>query len=232
MMPEYKTDKATRVLMLYHKLLQGEHIDKTAFSIEHGINQRTFDRDIEDIRLFLSDSYSVEEIVYNSETKTYYMPGQRMRPMDRMEAAIIIKILLSSKLLREDEMKGLVDSILSLVNQSDKSILLEYLGEEQDRYSSQEKEAIIKLIIDLYSVIAHGMDIEITVNENGQITDNKKISPIDIIIENSVFYLICVEPLKSEMTIKYPIHNITGFKLGNTAFASGYKKKYYEEKEK
>ena len=39
--------------MLYHQLLNGEHIDKAAFSLEHNIMERSFDRDIEDIRLFL-----------------------------------------------------------------------------------------------------------------------------------------------------------------------------------
>ena len=45
----FKTDKATRVLMLYHQLLGGHTVDKYTYSLEHGVNERTFDRDIETI---------------------------------------------------------------------------------------------------------------------------------------------------------------------------------------
>ena len=67
----FKTDKITRILMLYHQLVNGQHINKTLFSWEHGINERSFDRDIEDLRLFLSEIYSAREIQYNKETGTY-----------------------------------------------------------------------------------------------------------------------------------------------------------------
>lgn len=51
--------------MLYHQLLNGEHIDKAAFSLEHNITERSFDRDIEDIRLFLSEIFSSNELLFD-----------------------------------------------------------------------------------------------------------------------------------------------------------------------
>lgn len=58
-------DKITRVLMMYSKLLEGGKIYKKSFCEEMGIDRRTFDRDIEDIRLFLSESF------YGNETSVY-----------------------------------------------------------------------------------------------------------------------------------------------------------------
>lgn len=62
-----KTDKITRVLMMYHQLMNGEYIDKSWFALEHGVNERSIDRDIEDVRLFLSEIYSSRELVFNKE---------------------------------------------------------------------------------------------------------------------------------------------------------------------
>lgn len=230
MVLECKTNKATRVLMLYHRLLQGEHIDKAGFSVEHGINERTFDRDIEDIRVFLSNIYSVEEVVYDVKTKTYSMTEGKLKPLDRMEATIILKILLSSESLREDEMKGLIHSILSLVNKTDKQLLFDFLSHEQ--YLSQETEAIVKMIIDLYTVIRRGMDIEIQINDYNEKIVKKQVSPLDIILEDKVFCLVCAETTNLHSYIKYPVNIIKGFKVLNTAYAGICKEKYNTDKEK
>lgn len=43
-------DKTTRILLMYSKLSQGGRIYKKSFCVETGIDRRTFDRDIEDVR--------------------------------------------------------------------------------------------------------------------------------------------------------------------------------------
>ena len=48
-------DKITRLLILYSSLINGDEINKTMFCFENDCSPRSFDRDIEDIRLFLSE---------------------------------------------------------------------------------------------------------------------------------------------------------------------------------
>ena len=47
--------KITRLLFLFSKLINGEKVNKTVFCFEHDCSPRTFDRDIQEIRLFLSE---------------------------------------------------------------------------------------------------------------------------------------------------------------------------------
>ena len=47
-------DKITRMLSLYSKLINGEGVNKTIFCFENDCSPRTFDRDIEDVRIYLS----------------------------------------------------------------------------------------------------------------------------------------------------------------------------------
>ena len=49
------TDMATRILKMYEALIKGKEIQKIPFCMEHEISERTFDRDIEKIRSFLSE---------------------------------------------------------------------------------------------------------------------------------------------------------------------------------
>ena len=49
------TDMTTRILKMYEALSKGKEIQKIPFCEEHNISERTFDRDIEKIRLFLSE---------------------------------------------------------------------------------------------------------------------------------------------------------------------------------
>ncbi len=58
-------DKISRILMLFHKFTQGEKINKTDFSKLNGISERSFDRDIEDIRNFLAEIHAAGEICFN-----------------------------------------------------------------------------------------------------------------------------------------------------------------------
>ena len=48
-------DKVTRILIMYTELLEGKKIYKKSFCTDTGINRRTFDRDIEDIRPLIND---------------------------------------------------------------------------------------------------------------------------------------------------------------------------------
>ena len=64
-------DKITRVLLLFYRLSRGEKINKSNCCIEFKITGRTFDRDIEDIRLFLSELYTSSELVFDRTNNCY-----------------------------------------------------------------------------------------------------------------------------------------------------------------
>lgn len=70
-------DKATRVTILYSRLMDGEKIKKEAFCIEYGISSRTFDRDIDIIRSALSELYSASEVKYDRKLNEYFITGEK-----------------------------------------------------------------------------------------------------------------------------------------------------------
>ena len=86
-----KVGKVSRVLGLYSQLLDGQTIKKAAAAQQYGVNERSIQRDIEDIRAFCHDGMTVGngtpcDIVYDYVDKGYrteYVENIEMRPRSR-----------------------------------------------------------------------------------------------------------------------------------------------------
>lgn len=225
-----RTDKNTRILILYDELLNGHRVDKKLFSMEHGIDERTFDRDISDIRLFLEETSSFEKLVFDKESNTYRLSGSRPKYLDRMEVTVISKILLESGLLRKDEMQGLLSTVISAVTHKDVMVIEEYLSNDFQRYKSNTDVAILKFVEDLYVVLKSGLDIKVTVaTETGDLLHN--VSPLEIISENNEFILIVADKFNLNNVIKIKIKHIVRFEKLQSNFAKSLKEKYFKSKE-
>ena len=68
-----ETEKVIRILTMYKQLLSGKRVNKDDFCSEYGINKRSFERDIEDIRTFLSESFSLQELIYDRKSNSYIL---------------------------------------------------------------------------------------------------------------------------------------------------------------
>lgn len=224
-----KTDKITRVLTLYHQLINGQHIDKSVFSLEHGINERSFDRDIEDIRLFLSEIFSARELVFDKETASYYLTGDKPSFLDRMDATIIAKLLLSSNALRQDEMKGLFETLLSAVTPRDANAVRDYLYQDTIHYETKTESAILKTLEDLYVAIQSGADVEVVLRHDEQLAV-KRLSPLEITMADSLFILVGSEDMKLSNIVRYPLDHIVSFKLLHSSFARTLQSQYHQQK--
>lgn len=228
---QFKTDKTTRILILYHQLLNGQFVDKATFSLEHGINERTFDRDIEDVRLFLSEIFSTSELLFDKDTCAYYLTGTKPKCLDRMDATVIGKILLSSSALREDEMIGLLHALLSAAAPNDARAVQTYLQQSTDHYISKTEAALLKTLGDLYAAIHNGTDIEVVLEEDTEPVI-KKLSPLEIEMIDSAFYLIAAENNSLSSIVCCPVDKIRQFQTLHSTFALTLQEKYRNKETK
>ena len=67
------TNKINRMLLLFHKLIKGEHIHKADFARTHDVSERSVERDIEDIRIFLSEIHSNDNLIFDKLENVYYL---------------------------------------------------------------------------------------------------------------------------------------------------------------
>lgn len=73
-MPKSKgTDKAVRILSLYKRLSEGKIIIKRDEAAEFDVTERTIQRDLDDIRCFMTERHLYEDIVYDHKRKGHIL---------------------------------------------------------------------------------------------------------------------------------------------------------------
>ena len=90
------TDKNTRMLNLFYKLILGYKVNKQLFCLEEGITERSFDRDIQDVRSYLSEKQPYCKVLYDRVNNNYYMTHTLGKKLESEETLFLINVLLNT----------------------------------------------------------------------------------------------------------------------------------------
>lgn len=112
-----KHSKNSRTLSIYTRLCAGKLINKAEEANRFGVDERSIQRDIDDIRAFLEDqkterSTESREIVYDRVHKGFVMTGADGSAMTNSEILAVSKILLESRAFRKKEMDSLLSKLV------------------------------------------------------------------------------------------------------------------------
>lgn len=181
-------DKVTRILMMYSRLLEGGKIYKKTFCEDMGINRRTFDRDIEDVRLFLSEAYVGYDLIYDRQDESYHLENYHQQiPLSPMEVSFLMIMTKSEQILRKDEYTQLVSNIIRTGTWNKQEMLTKISLNDIDTYPQQgKKEALLKMQWDLQQCINERDVIRILLSDKNQ----KVVSPLALWILDGELYLI------------------------------------------
>lgn len=82
-MQRESTDKIQRVLGIYKKLVSGEIVSKVEEANNYGVNERSIQRDIDDIRSFMESEVwrtgIINNVIYDREKKGFRLEQQNRR---------------------------------------------------------------------------------------------------------------------------------------------------------
>lgn len=182
-------DDVTRALFLYSKLIEGKSINKAIFTTEYNCSGRTFDRDIERIRIFLSESYSVSELIYDRGRNAYYMSGTEKTELDLVEDLFLKQILMDTAVLRADEFKTLMSHLLSGTEKS-KSFDLLKKESYNDYQSPSHNKALLKIHKDLVLVIQYRKCIRMKYFKSDGEEVERNVIPCAVRYDLGYLYLI------------------------------------------
>lgn len=215
-------DKITRILLMYSKISQGGRIYKRSFCMEAGIDRRTFDRDIEDIRLYLSESFDGNNLIYDREDESYHLENfYKRQPLSAMEVVYVLELLNSCRVLREDEYAGLAVSLLNSVEISRKQYVKKVVVKGIQEYSAENRAALLKMNWDLRQCITERDKIELHFQDGRR----KAISPVGIQIYGNQIYLFAFD--LSEKLLTVPINDIASFKMKNEKYGLELAEKFH-----
>ena len=185
--------KSTRLLYLYQNLVKGVGIQKKAAADLFGVNERSLQRDIEDLRCFFANQTPPGEIIYDPRHKVYRLIQQDMSCLSNSEILAVCKILLDSRSLRRDEMFPILDKLVACCVPSDqRRSVADLLANEKHHYiEPHHQQPILNGIWELGQAIRQQLVMEVTYEKlKGGETVQRTIEPVGLMFSEYYFYLV------------------------------------------
>lgn len=105
--------KVERIISLYNRIVDGEVLVKADEAARYGVNERSIQRDIDDIRAyFANDPESNRELIYDRARKGYVLVQNSKKTLTNSEILTVCKIMLESRSLTKEEMYPIIDKLL------------------------------------------------------------------------------------------------------------------------
>lgn len=222
------TEMITRIINLYEKLKRGCEIQKNSFCVEHGISERTFDRDIEKVRILLSEEYSGYDVVYNQQKGSYLIPGAKEKgELSVLEFVLIVKILKGEQILEKNEFAGLIQSLETVTERRQGEKIKKIAKKEFAEYKEQEeRSAFLKLFGDLQECITDRSIIRIKRRGTNEKIEVVKFCPIALEYADSEFFLLGYRPEKPDNLAIFVLDEIESFQITLQKFGEEIERKY------
>lgn len=213
-METLKRVKIERVLGIYTKLMNGYIVNKSEESANYGVNERSIQRDIDDIRNYLDlDSESVgyvNSVIYDRNKKGYRLEQIYKMKFSNSEVLAICKILLDSRAFTKKEMQEMLDKLISCcVPESNQKLVTDLISNETFHYvEPRHKTKFIGNMWNIGQAIRTCNYIEI---EYKRMKDKKvikrKVKPVAIMFSEYYFYLTAFIDDKDEARQDFDVIN-------------------------
>lgn len=195
-MGEHKSDKIERVLGIYTKLINGDVVNKEEEAQRYGVNQRSIQRDIDDIRSFLDldveNTGYLNSVEYDREAKGYRMEQLYKIKLTNGEILALCKILLDSRAFIKEEMKDMLDRLISCcVPKCNQKLVKDLIRNEAFHYvEPRHKTKFLDTMWDIGQAIQNCRYLEIEYSRTkDKALVKRKIKPVAIMFSEYYFYL-------------------------------------------
>lgn len=195
-MDEFKKGKIERVLKLYTKLMNGYLINKFEEANNYGVNERSIQRDIDDIRNFIevnSDKTGImNTIIYDRLDKGYRLEQTYNPKLTNSEILALCKILLDSRAFTKGEMSEMLGKLIdSCVPKSNQKLIIDLISNEAFHYvEPRHKTIFIDTMWDIGQAIQNYQYIEIEYCKiKDKVTVKRKVKPVAIMFSEYYFYI-------------------------------------------
>ncbi len=194
-----KWGKNSRVLDLYVRLCEGKIINKEEEAKRFQVDERSIQRDIDDIRAFINNSITEHgtqcenRIVYERANKGYKMVGNADHIMSNSEILAASKILLESRAFAKKEMDALLEKLINgCASREFMKLVKDAVRNEQHHYAELcHKSNIMDKLWELNEEVQHCEILEITYEKQvaSKETVIRKVEPVAILFSEYYFYL-------------------------------------------
>lgn len=201
--------KSERMLEIYVRLQQGEVLNKAQLAQEYGVTQRSIQRDMEDLRCFLSDRQMPQTILLDKKRGGYRLADRDDMKFSNEESLAAIKILLESRSLIRQEMFPILEKILlNCVPKEQIATIQQLIANEQHFYiEPHHGREILSTLWQLGEAVTQQKRICINYTRMKDTEPvSRTVEPVGIMFSEYYFYLIAFivdEPIRNKLKDKH-----------------------------
>ena len=239
------TDKVERTLGIYTKLMNGALVNKATEAINYGVNERTIQRDIDDIRNYL-DQHGIDDGIVNSVIYDRAKKGFRLEQIYKLkftnpEILAICKILLDSRAFTKKEMEEMLDKLVdTCVPKTNQKLVKELILNEEFHYiEPRHKSVFIDKMWEIGQAINANKFIEVDYKRTkDKALVTRKLKPVAIMFDEMYFYMAAFiddEDVRKDFNVLedlsptiYRIDRIQRLKVLDEKFNIPYKDRFEE----
>ena len=186
--------KGFRLLNMYEKLNRGDIVNKKQFASEFGISEKSVQRDIDDLRAYLSESYENGDnitIEYDYVKCGYRLIKQEREFLTNEEIFAVTKVLLESRGFNKQELNSLIDKLMLQATPSARVNIKELILNERFHYiPPRHGKPLIDLLWELNEHIFNKEIIEFDYVRKDGAASHRKVKPLSVMFSDYYFYLI------------------------------------------
>lgn len=238
-------DKAERILYIYTKLLNGNVINKIEEAKHFNVNERTIQRDIDDIRDFMDTQVEstgiVNNILYDRGKKGYRLEQIYQLKFTNPEILAICKILLDSRAFTKKEMSDMLGKLIDCcVPKENQKLVTDLIRNEEFHYiEPRHKTVFIDKMWDIGQAIQACKYVEIQyIRLKDHAVKTRKVKPVAIMFSEFYFYMAAYledEKIQNDFDVKgdsfptiYRIDRISKLTVLNEHFHIPYASRFEE----
>lgn len=188
--------KINRVLGIYTKLMNGLLVNKAEEAQNYGVNERSIQRDIDDIRDFLDANVEttgvLNSVIYDRVQKGYRLEQLYQMKLTNGEILAICKILLDSRAFLKEEIRSMLDKLISCcVPKKNQKLVMDLIRNEEYHYvEPRHKTKFIDTMWSIGQAIRQCRYIEMEYERTkDRALVRRKVKPTAIMFSEYYFYL-------------------------------------------
>lgn len=236
--------KYNRVLKIYTRLLDGEVINKAEEAQRFGVNERSIQRDIDDLRCFFADNADEggirQELVYSKELNGYHIVRRDTSVMSNSEIFAVCKILLESRAFTKKEMMTVINKlILGCVPSVNMQKVKALVSNEMYHYTElNHHKDFIDQMWKMGEAVQKHLCMKITYTKQDNSVVERIVQPVGIMFSEFYFYLTAfIENIDRKTEFKnkddifptiYRIDRIQAFEVLDRHFDIPYRDRFEE----
>ena len=182
-----------RLMEVFYRVLRGEAISPKKLADHYNVSTKSISRTIGDLKIFLAESRNLIgefELVYNNADKCYRLNFNDI--LTNMELFAIIKILLGTRALSQDELLLLITKLKRITSQEDRKRLEDLIRNEIYSYKEikHDCESVEKNLWELGCCIKNKSEISIEYYRMDRQWKIYRLKPVSVMFSDHYFYLI------------------------------------------